>query len=321
MINELIYDKLYSMSELCEMFNLPYDSKHSKYSFCEIEKTHLIEKKSRYKYSISRELSTDEKIDAIVYGKNKQLLRPIIITTLAKKDDNRIQKRMKEYLQLFGIVNDNFAPFTWSNRNVALIDHLSEINLDEQKIDDFISEVNPMLKRMVKDIWEEMENDDLIERIEHPYFVERIIFEDQLTGKRISRNQSHRCNSDERERLMETKKEVAIEMGYNNSNEIPFIRKQEFSNGVSCKLGILYYYEEYELILNRKWLGRSEYCLDDISFHKKLINENVIRKTLASKQGKLKKMSDDERLLCIDTVISIETDKIKLQSATEDDLE
>lgn len=311
-MSELIYDKLYTMAELCEIFNLPYEPKHSNYSFLEIAKTHVIEKKSRYKYAIIRELSTEEKIDAIVYGKNKQLLRPIIITTLAKKKDNRIQKRMKEYLHIFGIVNENFAPFTWENRNMALVDHLYEINLEEQKIDDFISEVNPMLKRMVKDIWKEMENDDLIEQIAHPYFVERIIFEDQITGKRTTRKQSHRCNSDERERLMATKKEVAISMGYNNSNEVPFVRKHELSNIVARKLGILYYYEEYELILNREWLGKSEYCLDDISFHKKLINDNVISKTLASTQGKLKKLSDVDRMLCIDTVIKLETDKIKL---------
>lgn len=311
-MSELIFDKLYPMSKLCEILNLPYDPKHSNRSFSEIEKSHAIEKKSRYKYSISRELSTEEKINAIVYGKNKQLLRPIIITTLAKKKDNRIQKRMKEYLRLFGIVNDNFAPFTWENRNIALVDHLCKINLDEQKIDDFISEVNPMLKRMVKDIWEEMENDDLIEKIEHPYFVERIIFEDQLSGKRMTRKQSHKCNNDERERLMATKKEVAIEMGYNNSNEVPFVKKQELSVNVSRKLGILYYYEEYELILNREWLGKSEYCLEDISFHKKLINENVIRKTLTSNQGRLKQLSDIDRMLCVDTVIKLETDKIKL---------
>lgn len=311
-MSELIYEKLYTMAELCEIFNLPYEPKHSNYSFLEIAKTHAIEKKSRYKYAIIRELSTEEKIDAIVYGKNKQLLRPIIITTLAKKKDNRIQKRMKEYLHIFGIVNENFAPFTWENRNMALVDHLCEINLEEQKIDDFISEVNPMLKRMVKDIWKEMENDDLIEQIIHPYFVERIIFEDQITGKRTTRKQSHRCNSDERERLMATKKEVAISMGYNNSNEVPFVRKHELSNIVARKLGILYYYEEYELILNREWLGKSEYCLDDISFHKKLINDNVISKTLASTQGKLKKLSDVDRMLCIDTVIKLETDKIKL---------
>lgn len=311
-MSELIYDKQYTMAELCEIFNLPYESKHSNYSFLEIAKTHAIEKKSRYKYAIRRELSTEEKIDAIVYGKNKQLLRPIIITTLAKKKDNRIQKRMKEYLHIFGIVNENFAPFTWENRNMALVDHLCEINLEEQKIDDFISEVNPMLKRMVKDIWKEMENDDLIEQIVHPYFVERIVFEDQITGKRTTRKQSHRCNSDERERLMATKKEVAIAMGYNNSNEVPFVRKHELSNIVARKLGILYYYEEYELILNREWLGKSEYCLEDISFHKKLINDNVISKTLTSTQGKLKKLSDVDRSLCIDTVIKLETDKIKL---------
>ena len=219
---------------------------------------------------------------------------------------------MKEYLYLFGIVNDNFAPFTWENRNMALVDHLYEINLDEQKMDDFISEVNPMLKRMVKDIWEEMENDDLIEKIEHPYFVERIIFENQITGKRTTRKQSHRCNLDERERLMATKKEVAIEMGYANSNEVPFVRKQELANNVARRLDILYYYEEYELILNREWLGKSEYCLDDISLHKKLINENVIRKVLTSNQGKLKRLSNEERNLCVDTIINLEAHKIKL---------
>lgn len=54
------------------------------------------------------------------------------------------------------------------------------------------------------------------------------------------------------------------------------------------KLNILYYYDEYELILNREWLGKSEYCLKDISLHLKLINEQVIRKLLTSQQGKLK---------------------------------
>lgn len=316
-MEELIFNKQYTLSELCNILNIKYDSSHSQNAREEISRTHILERKSRYKYSISRELSPEEKINALVYGKNKQLLRPIIITTLSKRSDNRIQKRMKEYLNLFGIVNDNFAPFTWSNRNLALVDYLYDMNLKEDKMDDFISEVNPMLKRMVKDIWEEMEIDDLIEKIEHPYFVERIIFEDQISGKRTIIKQSHKCNPDERERLMSTKKEVAVEMGYNNSNEIPFARRMELSNRVSQKLGILYYYEEYELILNREWLGKSEYCLEDISMHKKLINENVIRKTLTSNQGRLKRLSESERLLCVDAVINIETDKISLYTGQQ----
>ena len=318
-MSEIIFNKPYSMSEMCELTNLKYDSNHSKNNLMELEKSYIIERKSRYKYCFVRELSPKEKLEAIVYGKNKQLLRPIIITTLSKKTDNRIQKRMKEYLNLFGIVNDNYAPYTWTNRNLALLEHIWDINLDEQKVDDFIAEADPMLKRMVKDIWEEMEHDDLIEMIEHPYFVERIIFEDQVTGRRSYRKHSHKCNNDEREWLMATKKEVAIEMGYNNSNEVPFVRKHELSNKVATKLNILYYYDEYELILNREWLGKSEYCLEDISLHKKLINEQVIRKLLTSKQGKLKRLSEPDRLKCIDTVIDINTGKITLYDEEYED--
>lgn len=311
-MSNIIFNRPYSMSEMCELTNIKYDSSHSKNSLMEIERLYAIERKSRYKYCFLRELSTEEKIDAIVYGKNKQLLRPIIITTLSKKKDNRIQKRMKEYLNIFGIVNDNYAPYTWSNRNLALLEHLWEVNLDEQKVDDFISEADPMLKRMVKDIWKEMEYEDLIEMIEHPYFVERIIFEDQVTGKRSYRKHSHKCSNNERELLMATKKEVATDMGYNNSNEVPFVRKKELSSKVSMKLNILYYYDEYELILNREWLGRSEYCLEDISPHLRLINEQVIRKLLTSQQGRLKRFSDLDRTLCIDTIIDTSIGKIVL---------
>lgn len=91
-MSEIVFNKPYSMSEMCELTNIKYDSSHSKNSLMEIERSYAIERKSRYKYCFLRELSTEEKIDAIVYGKNKQLLRPIIITTLSKKKDNRIQK-------------------------------------------------------------------------------------------------------------------------------------------------------------------------------------------------------------------------------------
>lgn len=318
-MSDIVFNKPYSMSEMCELTNQKYDPSHSKNNLIELEKSYIIERKSRYKYCFIRELSAEEKLEAIVYGKYKQLLRPIIITTLAKKTDNRVQRRMKEYLNMFGIVNDNYAPYTWSNRNLALLEHIWNIDLDEQKVDDFISEADPMLKRMVKDIWEEMAHDDLIEMIEHPYFVERIIFEDQITKKRSYRRHSHKCNNDEREWLMSTKKEVAIEMGYNNSNEIPFVRRNEFSSKVAQRLNILYYYDEYELILNREWLGRSEYCLEDISLHLKLINEQIIRKLLTSKQGKLKRLSEPDRLKCIDTIIDINTGKITLYDEEYED--
>lgn len=318
-MSDIVFNKPYSMSEMCELTNQKYDPSHSKNNLIELEKSYIIERKSRYKYCFIRELSAEEKLEAIVYGKYKQLLRPIIITTLAKKTDNRVQRRMKEYLNMFGIVNDNYAPYTWSNRNLALLEHIWNIDLDEQKVDDFISEADPMLKRMVKDIWEEMAHDDLIEMIEHPYFVERIIFEDQITKKRSYRRYSHKCNNDEREWLMSTKKEVATEMGYNNSNEVPFVRRNEFSSKVAQRLNILYYYDEYELILNREWLGRSEYCLEDISLHLKLINEQIIRKLLTSKQGKLKRLSEPDRLKCIDTIIDINTGKITLYDEEYED--
>ena len=111
-MSDIVFNKPYSMSEMCELTNQKYDPSHSKNNLIELEKSYIIERKSRYKYCFVRELSAEEKLEAIVYGKYKQLLRPIIITTLAKKTDNRVQRRMKEYLNMLGIVNDNYAPIS-----------------------------------------------------------------------------------------------------------------------------------------------------------------------------------------------------------------
>ena len=90
------YDKEYSLKDICEELSIKYDKNHAIRSLNKISSDYEIEKVSRYKYKINRELTTEEKINNIVYGKYKELLRPIIITTLSKYPNNKIQKRMKE---------------------------------------------------------------------------------------------------------------------------------------------------------------------------------------------------------------------------------
>lgn len=99
-MSDIIYNKPYSMSEMCAILNIKYDSSHSKDSLMELEKLYVIERKSRYKYCFVRELSTEERLEAIVYGKNKQLLRPIIITTLSKNRQSysKTYERILKYI-------------------------------------------------------------------------------------------------------------------------------------------------------------------------------------------------------------------------------
>ena len=306
------YDKEYSLKDICEELSIKYDKNHAIRSLNKISSDYEIEKVSRYKYKINRELTTEEKINNIVYGKYKELLRPIIITTLSKYPNNKIQKRMKEYLQIFGMVNSNYAPYTWSNRNTALVEYICDLDVGESIMDTFIKEVDPMLKRIVKDIWKEMEEEDLIEVVPHPFIaiLDTIILDN---GNEVVTIKTHQATTDEREQLLEAKKESAIEMGLKNSSEIPFSRYTEFKSKVNKKMGIKYFFDEYELILNRKWLGKSEYCLDDISLHKFLINQQTILKTEKSKQGGLKNIPEYDKYVCIDTVIDSKTQKIHLK--------
>ena len=202
------YDKEYSLKDICKELNVKYDKNHAKLSIKKISAEYEIEKVSRYKYKINRELTTEEKINNIVYGKYKELLRPIIITTLSKYPDNKIQKRMKEYLQIFGMVNSNYAPYTWSNRNSALVEYIWDLDVGESIMDTFIKEVDPMLKRIVKDIWKEMEREDLIEVIPHP-FIATLNTITLDNGNEVITIKTHQATIDERERLLEAKKRIS----------------------------------------------------------------------------------------------------------------
>ena len=106
---DLEYNKIYTLSDLREIFHLPQvQGSKSTSQLSEISKKYLLTKKGRNQYIIERELTELEKIDNIKYFKNREYIEPMIYTMLSTSKENSITMDMHELMEETEIVNKDF---------------------------------------------------------------------------------------------------------------------------------------------------------------------------------------------------------------------
>ena len=283
------------LKELCELHNIPYDSKNPSRSRLKLEQRFELRQISKQHYEIVRELTSEEMSQIKTYIHMKPIIKECLCTALANVNGNILQGSIKEYYRILSIVNNNYKYFTYSDLNELKKKYMINNNIPlENNIlyYEFCGEIDTMFRRIIKECFKELENELLIMYSKHLTFV----YQDKngmYTTKEI-------INPDERENFLSVGRKRMLEKGYNNWEEVPYIVKKELREQISRDLGIYFFYDRYDVIINKNYMPKRP--LVDIKLE---VNNLAIEKINKSKQGVLKEWDFETTQDCINTLIKI----------------
>lgn len=295
------------LKELCELCKIEYDKSHPKRSLNKIKQKYVIEEIRPYDYEIVRNLTKEEQITGRKLTQCKTLLENAILVQLSFSSNNTIRSDMKGYLELFNIVNSKYRYFAYENMSeekYKLLEGFINPKFENVTLCNYVDDVNPILYRMVKDIFKKMKSEMLIYVREHLMFSTKFKIP-QEDGSVIEYIKTHEANNDQVEEYMKLFKQVARDEGVENIDNLNNRVKKKIKNIVCRQLGITYAFTEYELILNRDGLQFEVENREELKELKDSLNKNVIHKLNVSKQGKLKEYDNKDKEKCSEFLIRV----------------
>ena len=296
-----------NIKELCNETNIEYNPNHPSYSLNKIKQNYLLEEVGRRDYKIVRKLTKQEQITGKKLTQCRQLLEDTILVQLSLSDENTIRADMKGYLELFNIVNSKYRYFVYENmteQKYKILEGFVDPKCENNTLCDYVDDVNPILYRLVKQVFKKMSGEMLLYVKEHLMFAKKYIIPTE-SGASIEYLKTVEANNDQVEEYMRLFRYYADEMGAHNLDNLNNRTKYKIKAKVCKELGITYAYTEYELILNREGLQNVIGSRPDLIELKDSLNKNVIHKLNMSKQGHLKEYSVEDKEHCSDFLIKV----------------
>ena len=245
-----------NIKELCEIAQVDYNSNHPAYSLNKIKQIYLLEEVGKRDYEIVRKLTKQEQITGKKLTQCKQLLEDTIYVQLSLSDDNTIRADMKGFLELFNIVNSKYRYFAYENmteQKYKILEGFVDPKCENNTLCDYVDDVNPILYRLVKQVFKKMSAEMLLYVKEHLMFAKKYVVNND-DNSTVEFMRTFEADNDQVEEYMRLFRFYADEMGVKNLDNLNNRTKYKIKNKVCRELGITYAYTEYELILNREGL-------------------------------------------------------------------
>lgn len=304
-------------SEICNIFSL--ENKGGSYvtnQISELKKTYNIIKEGR-DYLITHRYTPEEILRLQYYDNLKQHIEVLLCTvfTLPKLETVKTFY-MKDLLEVLSLVNSDYYK-TKFEENLQIAMDLLEVKDDSLEF--FMNETQPMLRRLVNDALDDLEDKKLITIYKIPVLAKIGIDEH---GNKITRphelslDNKDIASQDELDSLLHcflvAQYDTMHELGFEKESDLvkkglPTINK--YRGLTAKKLKHDYYYYKYRLTLNTAYI--QNYAIQDIKERNKInkaCNNLVKTKILNSNQGNLKQVSCDDRVKYIDAFIDIDND-------------
>lgn len=304
-MNEIQLNKPMTYNLLCIMLGEKNDSKHKAVHIKRLKQQYNIIEVGK-KYSVLDIYDVEKYMSNLSYGKNKKFLEPIIYTILSEVDTNSIRCSMPKLLTTFKMVNTKFNdvkkhPDKYEEKILGW-DGLSDL-----KVIQFTLETEKMLRPIVKNIFDDMEDKKLIIVNKIPMFVKNVWhedFEETTNKKRVQKTypKAYQPSDDELKSYMCIGREILDEFGYENESDLPYDLQSEFEYENNRRFGIIGKYEDYHLILNQHGI-EDMIIKKNFGEFKGLFNQFIQDKILKSTRGRLKNLTDDEKRKCIAELI------------------
>ena len=296
-----------NIKELCEVAQVDYNSNHPSYSLNKIRQIYLLEEVGKRDYKIVRKLTKQEQITGKKLTQCKQLLENVIYVQLSLSEENTLRADMKGFLELFNIVNSKYRYFAYENmteQKYKILSGFVDPKYENTTLCDYVDDVNPILYRLVKQVFKKMSGEMLLYVKEHLMFAKKYIIP-QESGDSIEYLKTIEATNDQVEEYMRLFRYYAEDMGAHNLNNLSNRTKYKIKAKVCRDLGITYAYTEYELVLNREGLQNVVEGRPDLKELKDSLNKNVIHKLNMSKQGRLKDYDIEQKEHFSDFLIKI----------------
>lgn len=296
-----------NIKELCAVAQVEYNSNHPAYSLNKIKQIYLLEEVGKRDYEIVRKLTKQEQITGKKLTQCKQLLEDTIYVQLSLSDDNTIRADMKGFLELFNIVNSKYRYFAYENmteQKYKILEGFVDPKCENNTLCDYVDDVNPILYRLVKQVFKKMSTEMLLYVKEHLMFAKKYVVNND-DNSTVEFMRTFEADNDQVEEYMRLFRLYADEMGVKNLDNLNNRTKYKIKNKVCRELGITYAYTEYELILNREGLQGVVENRPDLIELKDTLNKNIVHKLNSSNQGNLKNYDLEEKEKCSDFLIKV----------------
>ena len=288
-----------TIKEMCEYSNIEYNKDHPKRSLNKLCQIYEIEKIDARNYNIIRELSEEEKVKCRKITKCKELLEKTICVQLSFCENNTIRSDMKGFLELFNIVNKKYRYFAYSNMNDVkgnILKDFADPVAENLTLCCFVDDVNPILYRLVREVFNNLEKQMLLYKKEHLMFATTQKYDTSNGNDYVEFTKKWEATNDEIETYMKYYRQFALEMGYNNIELVKSHDKKKIKSMVCREMGVGWAYFEYELILNRDGLNWAINNNDELKDLKLSLNANVVHKISNSNQSNLKIIKSDDKI-------------------------
>lgn len=304
-------------SDICDVFGL--EKKGGSYitnQISELRKNYNIIKDGR-DYLITHRYTPEEILRLQYYNNLKQHVE-VLLCTLFTLPKLELVKTfyMKDLLEILSLVNPDYYK-TKFEENLQIAMDLLEVKDDSLEF--FMNETQPMLRRLVNDALDDLEDKKLI-IIEKIPVLAKITISPQghkiTVPHELSLDNEDITSQDELDGLLKcfmiAQYDTMHELGFEKESELrkhglPTINK--YRGLTAKKLNQDYYYYKYRLILNTNHI--QNYAIQNIKERNKInkaCNNLVKDKIMNSNQGKLKQVSRDDKVKYIDAFIDIDTD-------------
>lgn len=305
------YNKHYKIRELCDLLGFDYNP-HSKLSLNKIKYELELEQISKQKYRIIRELTAEEKLELKHFSQCKQILEPTIYYLLSKTEGNKIRDGMKGYFERFHITNKYYKYFAYDNmteKKYALLESIGfgdETGMTNTIFTNFVTDTNPIFRRMVIDTFRKMVDESYIVLKEYLMFGTEKYIDLGLNenGDKIEKkiNSNKEATEEEEQMFTTIRRDKMEQRNFNEWSRVPYFVKRQIQNEILKEMKKKYMYYEYEIILNKEGLQRKseEQNLGDLFYQLNIAVESKVKK---SKQGELKNMSTPIKEHCIEKLI------------------
>lgn len=206
------FNKSYTYSDICEIFNLPKEKgKKITNQINKLKKTYEIEKDGKY-YTFLREYTEKEKQNRELKGVYQTYIKMILTDELSRREDGRMLCSTTELLNICKFINADYTQCRYNNYFASLV-----LDTNSETLECYIEGSYRILSRLIKDVLFQLMDKDLL--IVTPTY--RLIHTiDTGFGTALIKKKDILPKSKDWEKINKLQYELVKEMGYKDVAEL-----------------------------------------------------------------------------------------------------
>ena len=246
---KLEFNKVYTYSDIREIFNLP-QAKGSQIQkqIRNLKKKYEIEKEGKY-YTFLREYTEKEKQNKELKGIYQTYVKMIITDELSRREEGHMLCSTTELLNICNFINTDYAQCRYNNYFASLV-----LNTNSETLECYIEGSYRILSRLIKDVLFQLMDKDLL--IVTPTF--RLIYTVNTDfGSALIRKKDILPKSNDWKKISELQYNLAKEMGYKDVADLysKYFDKEKFEERMKQIIKENYpeyngYCKTYEIVSN-----------------------------------------------------------------------